>query len=136
LRADFADARTKRENRGPSSLRSSPSLGITPSRKELLMAVISALATLKRACEIEITTDSQYVRNGITQWVHAWKKNGWRNSNKQDVKNKDLWERLDAEVQRHPQIKWHWVKGHSGHPENTLADEIANYAIDKFLTKV
>ncbi len=109
-------------------------LQTTNNRMELL-AVISSLAILKRSCTIEVTTDSQYVRNGITQWVFKWKQNGWRGSDKKPVKNKDLWERLDQEVQRHEGIKWHWVRGHSGHPENTIADQLANQAIDELLAK-
>lgn len=105
----------------------------TNNRMELFGA-IAALAALKRPCEIEFTTDSQYVRNGITKWIHDWKKRGWKTSGKKPVKNLDLWQLLDHEVTRH-KINWHWVKGHSGHPENELADELANKAIDEMLTK-
>ncbi|HVV67867.1 MAG TPA: ribonuclease HI [Gammaproteobacteria bacterium] len=107
-------------------------LHTTNNRMEL-SAVIFALASLKRPCVVEITTDSQYVRNGMTVWLAKWKQNGWCGSDKKPVKNKDLWERLEQEVQRHPDIKWHWVRGHSGHPENTLADRLANQAIDELL---
>lgn len=104
----------------------------TNNRMELL-AVIAALRSLKKACQIEITTDSQYVRQGILEWLKRWKQNGWRTSNKQQVKNKDLWEQLDKEVQRHVHIKWHWIKGHSGHIENEIADQLANQAVNELL---
>jgi ribonuclease HI len=76
-----------------------------------------------------LTTDSQYVRQGITQWIHGWKRNGWKTSQRQPVKNQELWQRLDAAVADHD-VEWHWVKGHSGHRENELVDEAANVAID------
>jgi len=94
-----------------------------------LTAVIEALKELNRSCEIIITTDSNYVKNGITQWIHNWKKNGWKTSNKKPVKNKELWVELDQLVQQH-KIEWKWIKGHSGHIENERADELANQAID------
>lgn len=103
----------------------------TNNRMELL-AAIQALRALNRPCDIEITTDSQYVRNGITKWLVDWKRRGWRTSDKKPVKNIDLWQQLDEEVTRH-KIVWHWVKGHSGHIENEIADELANFAIDKML---
>lgn len=106
----------------------------TNNRMELL-AIISALCALKVTCEIEVTTDSQYVRNGILQWLPKWKQNNWKNAQKKPVKNKDMWERLDEQVNRHSKITWHWVKGHSGHPENTFVDELANQAIDKMLVR-
>ncbi len=93
-----------------------------------LTAVIEALKSLTRPCAIILTTDSNYVKDGITQWIHNWKKKGWKTANKQPVKNKECWLQLDVEVQRH-QIKWKWVKGHSGHPENERADELANEAM-------
>jgi ribonuclease HI len=95
-----------------------------------LTAVIEALKSLTRPCNIILTTDSNYVKNGITEWIHNWKKNGWKTANKKPVKNKECWIQLDAEVQRH-QIKWEWVKGHSGHPENERADELANEAVEE-----
>ena len=101
----------------------------TNNRMELL-AAIEGLAALKRACSVALYTDSQYVRNGITQWMAGWKRNGWKTANRKPVKNKDLWQRLDAEAARH-QISWHWVKGHSGHPENERADQLANQGIDR-----
>lgn len=104
----------------------------TTNNRMELMAAIQALAVLKRACEVRLTTDSQYLRKGITEWLVGWKKNGWKNSAKKPVKNKDLWEQLDAEVARH-NVSWHWVKGHSGHPENERADVLANRGIDDVL---
>lgn len=104
----------------------------TTNNRMELMAAIASLRGLTRSCEIELTTDSQYVRNGITIWLANWKKNKWRNSANKPVKNQDLWEELDIEVGRH-KIQWHWVKGHSGHPENELADQLANEAIDELL---
>ena len=92
-----------------------------------LTAVIEALKSLTRPCNIIITTDSNYVKDGITEWIHQWKKKGWKTAGKQSVKNKDLWQVLEAETHQH-KIKWEWVKGHSGHPENERADELANIA--------
>lgn len=94
-----------------------------------LMAAIKGLEALKRASSVVLTTDSQYVRQGITQWIHGWKRNGWKTSQKQPVKNKTLWQRLDTAVAKH-QVEWHWVKGHSGHEENERVDMAANDAID------
>ena len=94
-----------------------------------LMAAIQGLEALKRASSVLLTTDSQYVRQGITQWIHGWKRNGWKTSQKQPVKNKVLWQRLDVAVAKH-QVEWHWVKGHSGHEENERVDMAANDAID------
>ena len=94
-----------------------------------ITAVIEALKSLTRPCAIILTTDSNYVKNGITQWIHNWKKKGWKTANKKPVKNKECWLQLDIEVQRH-QIEWKWVKGHSGHPENERADELANEAVE------
>ena len=94
-----------------------------------LMAAIQGLEALKRASSVVLTTDSQYVRQGITQWIHGWKRNGWKTSQKQPVTNKTLWQRLDTAVAKH-QVEWHWVKGHSGHEENERVDMAANDAID------
>ncbi len=88
------------------------------------MAAIVALETLKRACAVDIHTDSQYLRQGITSWIHTWKRNGWRTSDKKPVKNADLWQRLDAALGHHT-IHWHWVKGHAGHDLNERADQLA-----------
>ncbi len=90
-----------------------------------LMAVIEALKALKKPSQIRITTDSQYVKNGITQWIKGWKRNGWQTAAKKPVKNQHLWQQLDELVTGH-QITWAWVKGHSGHPQNELADRLAN----------
>ncbi len=95
-----------------------------------LMAAIQAFEALKRPCEVDITTDSQYVKNGITQWIANWKKKGWKTAANKPVKNKELWQRLDAAIQPHI-VHWHWVKGHSGHPENERVDELANEAMDE-----
>jgi len=93
-----------------------------------LQAVAEALKVLKRRCEIEVYTDSQYVKNGITKWIHGWKKNGWKNSKKQPVKNQEFWERLDEQVKRH-NVEWHWVKGHADNELNNKADYLATSAI-------
>ena len=95
-----------------------------------LTAVIESLKNLKKPCELIITTDSKYVKNGITEWIHNWKKNGWRTAAKKEVKNKELWIELDSLIQIHS-ISWDWVKGHSGHHENERADLLANVAIEK-----
>ena len=102
----------------------------TTNNRMELMAAIQALETLSRPCDVVLTTDSNYVRLGITQWIKGWKKNGWRTSQKATVKNEDLWQRLDAVTQKH-QIDWQWVKGHSGHPQNERADQLATSAIDQ-----
>ena len=102
----------------------------TTNNRMELMAVIRGLQALKRACEVTVTTDSQYVKNGITQWIHNWKRNGWRTAAKKPVKNDDLWKLLDQEVAQH-QVSWHWVRGHSGHPENERADALANKGIER-----
>lgn len=104
----------------------------TTNNRMELMAAIKGLASLKRPCQVILTTDSQYVRKGITEWIRNWKKNDWKNSKKKPVKNRDLWQQLDEQVQRHD-MTWHWVKGHSGHPENERADALANKAIDEML---
>ena len=95
-----------------------------------LMAAIEGLKALKEPCEVTLTTDSTYVKNGIKQWITSWKKNGWRTSAKKDVKNKALWLELDEQVSRH-KVNWCWVKGHSGHRENEIADQLANKGIDE-----
>ena len=104
-------------------------LETTNNRMEMT-AAIEALSQLKRPCEVVLTTDSQYVRKGITEWMDNWKKRDWKTSSKQPVKNADLWKMLDELNQKHS-ISWHWVKGHSGHPENERADELANQGIDE-----
>jgi ribonuclease HI len=102
----------------------------TTNNRMELMAAIESLAALKEPCHVVLTTDSQYVRKGISEWLAGWKRNGWKTASKQPVKNADLWERLDRESQRH-QVEWHWVKGHSGHRENEIADALANRGIDE-----
>ncbi len=102
----------------------------TTNNRMELMAAIKALAALSEPCIVELTTDSQYVRKGITEWIINWKKNNWRNSAKKPVKNSDLWQQLDEEAGRHT-IKWLWIKGHSGHRENEIADDLANEGIPK-----
>lgn len=103
----------------------------TNNRMELL-AAIRALEALTRPCTVDLYTDSQYVRGGITEWLAGWKRNGWRTAGKKPVKNQDLWQELDAVAARH-EIRWHWVKGHSGHPENDRVDALANLGIDEML---
>ncbi|MFD2228644.1 ribonuclease HI [Alkalimarinus sediminis] len=106
-------------------------LNTTNNRMELL-AAIRALQFLDKPCEVDIYTDSQYVRKGITEWIHGWKKRNWMTASKTPVKNDDLWKALDFEVSRH-NLTWHWVKGHSGHPGNELADALANKGVDAVL---
>lgn len=103
--------------------------GATTNNQMELMAAIMALETLDRASTLTIVTDSTYVKNGVTQWIHGWKRNGWQTSQRKPVKNRELWQRLDSVVAA-LQVEWHWVKGHSGHRENELVDEAANAAID------
>jgi ribonuclease HI len=102
----------------------------TTNNRMELMAAIEGLAALKEVCIVTLTTDSQYVRQGITEWIQGWKGNGWKTAAKKPVKNADLWRRLDPLVERH-QVEWKWVKGHSGHRENELADELANLGVEK-----
>ncbi len=102
----------------------------TTNNRMELMAAIMALDSLTRACTISLTTDSQYVRKGILEWMKDWKKRGWKTAAKKPVKNQDLWMLLDAATLRH-QIEWHWVKGHAGHEGNELADQLANRGIDE-----
>ena len=100
-----------------------------PALQKELLAVISALNSLTRPCVIILHTDSQYVKNGITTWIHGWKKNGWKTADKKPVKNADLWLQLDEAQKRH-KIDWRWVKGHSGHEFNERADELANRGVE------
>lgn len=102
----------------------------TTNNRMELTAVIRALEALKRPVAVRIHTDSQYVQKGISQWIHRWKKNGWRTADKKPVKNADLWQRLDALSGRHD-IAWLWVKGHAGHPGNERADKLARRGIDE-----
>lgn len=100
----------------------------TNNRMELLAAIVG-LETLTEPCHVDLTTDSQYVRQGITSWIHNWKKRGWKTAAKQPVKNADLWQRLDLAAARHD-VAWHWVKGHAGHRENELCDQLARSAAE------
>lgn len=102
----------------------------TTNNRMELMAAIEGLKALKRPCQVDLYTDSQYVRKGITEWMAGWKKNGWKTAARKPVKNEDLWRVLDEEVARH-EIRWHWVKGHSGVPGNERADALANLGIEK-----
>ena len=106
----------------------------TTNNRMELTAPIEALGTLKRRCRVTIYTDSQYLRNGITQWIHAWKARGWQTADRKPVKNVDLWQRLDAAQHRH-RVIWEWIKGHAGHPENERADELARAGMKPFKPK-
>jgi ribonuclease HI len=101
---------------------------LTTNNRMELTAAIEALNALKRPCSVQLTTDSVYVRDGITKWVHGWQRNGWRTADRKPVKNADLWQALIAAAAPH-RVEWHWVKGHNGHAENERADELANLAI-------
>lgn len=101
---------------------------LTTNNRMELTAAIEALKALKRPCSVKLTTDSVYVRDGITKWVYGWQRNGWRTADKKPVKNADLWQALIAAAAPH-RVEWHWVKGHNGHAENERADELANLAV-------
>ena len=107
----------------------------TTNNRMELMAVIMALESLKRDCKVRVSSDSQYVLKGINEWMANWKKRGWKTAAKKPVKNVDLWQRLDRAQQQHD-IEWEWVKGHSGHPENEIADQLANQGIDDMLASL
>ena len=102
---------------------------LTTNNRMEMLAAIEALKALSEPCQVKLTTDSQYVKQGIQQWLAGWKKKGWKTASKAPVKNVDLWKALDAEVQRH-QVEWHWVKGHSGHDENERVDDLARAAAE------
>jgi len=104
----------------------------TTNNRMELMAAIGALSALKRRCAVKLYTDSKYVMQGYTEWLPAWKARGWRTASREPVKNQDLWEQLDAAAAAQD-IKWHWVKGHSGHEQNEYVDQLANLAIDHLL---
>ena len=104
----------------------------TTNNRMELQAAISALESLSRPCNIKLTTDSRYVMDGVREWMPNWKQRGWKTANKKAVKNVDLWRRLDELANEH-EIEWHWVKGHSGHEENELVDQLANQAIDEMI---
>lgn len=106
----------------------------TTNNRMELMAAIQALTSLRESCRVELHTDSQYVQKGITLWLPGWKKKHWKKADNHPVKNADLWQELDKQANRH-QVTWHWVKGHSGHPENDLVDALANHAIDELQRK-
>jgi ribonuclease HI len=103
----------------------------TTNNRMELMAAISALEALSRASELTIVTDSAYVKNGVTEWIHGWTRNGWRTASRAEVKNADLWQRLDAAQTRH-KVSWRWIKGHAGHAENEKADELARAGMAPF----
>ena len=107
---------------------------LTTNNRMELVAAIEGLKALTRSGRVQLTTDSQYVRQGITGWVARWKQNGWRTAAKKPVKNQDLWMELDRLSADH-EVEWHWVRGHSGHPENELVDQAANAAIDEMLSR-
>ena len=100
----------------------------TTNNRMELQAALEAVRTLRQPCEVDLYTDSQYLRNGMEKWLAKWKRTGWRTAGKKPVKNADLWEQLDAAAQGHV-VRWHWVRGHDGHPENERCDELANEAI-------
>lgn len=103
----------------------------TTNNRMELTAVIRALEALNAPCEVDLHTDSQYVKNGIETWIHGWKRNGWRTADRKPVKNAELWQRLDAAQARH-KVRWEWIKGHAGHPENERADELARAGMAPF----
>ena len=108
--------------------------GETTNNQMELMAAISALETLDRASTITVVTDSSYVKDGVSTWIHGWKRNGWKTATKKPVKNVELWQRLDAAQARH-KVTWEWVKGHAGHPENERADALARAGMDPYKPK-
>ena len=107
---------------------------MTTNNRMELTAVIEALASLKRTCDVTVHTDSEYVRKGITEWIHGWKQRGWKTADKKPVKNAELWQALEEARNRH-QVTLHWVKGHAGHPENERADELARKGMEPFKRK-
>lgn len=104
---------------------------LTTNNRMELLAAISALEGLRRECHITIVTDSAYVKNGVTGWIHGWKRNGWKTADRKDVKNVDLWQRLDAAQARH-KVDWRWIKGHAGHTENERADALAREGMEPY----
>ncbi|TNF63747.1 MAG: ribonuclease HI [Rhodobacteraceae bacterium] len=106
----------------------------TTNNRMELMAAIMALETLGRAASLTVVTDSAYVKHGVTGWIHGWKKNGWKTADRKPVKNAELWQRLDAAQARHD-VRWEWIKGHAGHPENERADELARAGMAPFKPK-
>ena len=106
----------------------------TTNNRMEMMAAIAALEALTRPCVVELWTDSSYLKGGITGWIHGWKKNGWKTADKKPVKNVDLWQRLEAALERH-EVSWHWVKGHAGHAENERADQLAREGMEPYRRK-
>ena len=106
----------------------------TTNNRMELTAAIMALEALKQSSEVDLHTDSQYVRGGVTGWIHGWKRNGWRTADKKPVKNMELWQQLDAAAAKHV-VRWHWVKGHAGHAENERADVLARAGMAPFLER-
>ncbi len=106
----------------------------TTNNRMELTAAIQALTALKDRCRVALYTDSTYVRSGITEWLPTWRARGWRTADKKPVKNQDLWQALAAQAERH-EVSWHWVRGHSGHPENERADELANQGLEACLSR-
>jgi ribonuclease HI len=106
---------------------------MTTNNRMEMMAAIESLTLLREPCVIDLYTDSQYLQKGITEWLPMWKKRHWKKADNKPIKNADLWQELDKQTQRHHSIKWHWIKGHSGHKENDLVDALANQAIDNLL---
>lgn len=104
---------------------------LTTNNRMELTAAIMALEALKRSATVELHTDSQYLRDGISKWIHGWKRNGWKTADKKPVKNADLWQRLEQALQKH-EVSWHWVKGHAGHDDNERADELARQGMAPF----
>ena len=119
---------------GPHRKELSGGEAVTTNNRMELLAAITALEALKRPSLVELHTDSEYLRNGISAWIHGWKRNGWRTGTKQPVKNVELWQHLDAAQARH-EVHWHWVRGHAGHPENERADELAREGMAPFKGK-
>ena len=107
----------------------------TTNNRMELMAAIQGLQALRRGSRVALTTDSEYVRQGITQWINGWQRNGWKTAAKKPVKNQDLWQQLLAAMATH-EVEWHWVKGHSGHVENERVDQAANDAIDAMIARI
>jgi ribonuclease HI len=118
---------------GKEKLISGAELSTTNNRMEL-KAAIAGISSLTKDCRVAVYTDSEYVKNGITQWIHNWKKNNWYKKDREQVKNADLWRELDVLAAQH-HVEWHWVRGHSGHPENELVDAKAKEAIEDLLAK-
>lgn len=119
---------------GPHEKELSGGEALTTNNRMELMGAISALEALREGCAVDLHTDSEYLKNGVTKWMHGWKRNGWRTADKKPVKNQDLWERLDEALKRH-EIRWHWVKGHAGHAENERADALARAGMAPFKLK-